>query len=471
MRVRLLLMAMLGALAMLALPLAASGVPPTVKAATATFDYTKNMKPMGFSAEAYPNNPNFDGWNADLAFWGTTAYQGESNGFRILDVSSPTNPQVLVDFENGACDQGDVIIWDDILVRSWNSPAPAGAQCGGMPVPAGQEGVHVFDVSDPANPEVLAFVRLDCGSHTATAVPDPANNRLLVYNGSSGAACPWIDIVEIPLDDPASASHINRVDSMHTCHDIGVILGDTMKAACAGGMGVRVFSLGGENGGSLDDPELLFHVDFPGVTIGHSAIWSWDGEVIVFGHEPGGGLGPRCQASNSDVDRTLFFLDGDTGATLGTLIHPRPQTAQENCTWHNYNVVPTDKGRILVSGNYQSGISVVDFTNPAAPYEFAYADPAPLPCCTSAIGLQLTLGGDWSSYWYNGRIYESDITRGLFIWNLTDPRVAGAKRLSHLNPQTSEFTIPLKKNAETRSAKLEKAMTKAAKAKANRARR
>jgi hypothetical protein len=49
--------------------------------------------------------------------------------------------------------------------------------------------------------------------------------------------------------------------------------------------------------------------------------------------------------------------------------------------------------------------------------------------------------------------------------------VAGAKKLSHLNPQTSEFTIPLKKNAEMRSAKLKKAMAKAAKAKANRARR
>jgi hypothetical protein len=471
MRLRLLVLAALGALAVLALPLGASAVPPTVAAATSTFDYTKNMHPMGYSEELYPNNPNFDGWNSDLAFWGNTAYQGEINGFRILDVSSPVNPTVLVDYENCAGDQGDVIIWDDVLVRSWNSPAPAGAQCGGMPVPAGQEGLHIFDVSNPASPQVVAFVPLDCGSHTATSVPDPANNRLLVYNGSSGAACPWIDIVEIPLDNPAAASHINRVDSMHTCHDIGVILGDTMKAACAGGMGVRVFSLGGPNGGSLDDPELLYHVDFPGVTIGHSAIWSWDGEVIVFGHEPAGGVGARCKETDSIVDRTLFFLDGDTGATLGTFVHPRPQTALENCTWHNYNFVPTDKGRILVSGNYQSGISVVDLTNPANAYEFAYADPAPLPCCTFAFGLPLTLGGDWSSYWYNGRIYESDITRGLLIWKLSDPRVAGAKKLSHLNPQTSEFTIPLKKNAEKRSATLKKAMAKAAKAKANRARR
>jgi hypothetical protein len=51
------------------------------------------------------------------------------------------------------------------------------------------------------------------------------------------------------------------------------------------------------------------------------------------------------------------------------------------------------------------------------------------------------LGGDWSTYYYNGRIYESDITRGLLIWNLSGKWDAGAKRLPHLNPQTSEFTL------------------------------
>ena len=53
----------------------------------------------------------------------------------------------------------------------------------------------------------------------------------------------------------------------------------------------------------------------------------------------------------------------------------------------------------------------------------------------------IELGGDWSTYWYDGRIYESDITRGLLIWDLHDTAVAGAQKLGHLNPQTQEFTI------------------------------
>ncbi len=44
----------------------------------------------------------------------------------------------------------------------------------------------------------------------------------------------------------------------------------------------------------------------------------------------------------------------------------------------------------------------------------------------------------------DGRIYESDIRRGLIIWNLSDSAVAGAKKLGHSNPQTQETSFPLK---------------------------
>jgi hypothetical protein len=135
----------------------------------------------------------------------------------------------------------------------------------------------------------------------------------------------------------------------------------------------------------------------------------------------------------TDTHKTMFFYDADTGAKLGEWVLPRPQTVEENCTIHNYNVVPTPHRYVVVSGNYQSGISVVDFTDPANASEFAYADPAPLS--------PPQLGGDWSSYWYDGLIYESDITRGLLVWNLSDRGVAGARKLGHLNPQTQEFTI------------------------------
>jgi hypothetical protein len=239
---------------------------------------------------------------------------------------------------------------------------------------------------------------------------------------------------------PANGTISANPTPPRTCHDTGVILGDVNLAACAGGNGFSVWSLDPADGGSLEDPALLYSRVVPGVTIGHSASFSWDGEVLIFGHEPGGGGQAQCQATSSETNRSLFFFDARTGDPLGTFVHPRPQTNLENCTWHNYNVVPTNKGYILVSGSYQSGVSVIDFTNPAAVTEIAYADPAPLVNPDNPAALEL--GGDWSTYWYDGRIYESDITRGLFVWNLTDRAVAGAMKLGHSNPQTQEFSIP-----------------------------
>ena len=57
---------------------------------------------------------------------------------------------------------------------------------------------------------------------------------------------------------------------------------------------------------------------------------------------------------------------------------PRDQTKFENCTLHNYNVVPTKKRDVLVHGSYQSGIGVLDFTDLGDIEEVGFADPAPL---------------------------------------------------------------------------------------------
>jgi len=424
----------------------AAAVPPDAEEATSTFDYTKNLHPLGHSF--FPNTPNLPGQtftaNSDLAFWGDKAFQGHYEGFRIVDISAPAKPK-QISFTECVGNQGDVVVWDDVLIRSWNSPATGTGtsllECDGEPVEPGFEGVHIFDISDPTDPQVVGSLALPCGSHTATGVPDLENNRLVVYNQTSGGPCPFITIFEVPLDDPGSASIIREepLTDAGACHDSSVILGDVMKLACASHAAANVFSIGGEDGGSLEDPEFLYTVSEPGVGVGgnwHSAGFTWDGEVLILGWEPGGGAAPECEATDPDVKKSYFFYDTDDGSKIGQFVLPRPQTAAENCTIHNYNVVPTDKGYVLVAGNYQAGISVVDFTDPANAEEIAFADPAPL--------VPTQLGGDWSTYWYNGRIYESDITRGLLIWNLSDKAVAGAKKFDHLNPQTMETSFELK---------------------------
>src|SRR5918996_2840874 len=308
---------------LVAAPGAASAQIPAVS----SFTYTNNMHPMGFSARGNTISP-FTA-NSDLAFWGKTAYQGNYDGFRIIDVTEPDNPVELIDYRDCAGNQGDVIIWEDILVRSWNSPAPAGATCDGEPVLPGVfgawEGIHVFDVSDPGDPDLVASVETECGSHTATGVPDLANDRLLVYNNSSSGACPGIDIIEVPLDDPSGAAYLRFEAAGRSCHDTGVILGDALKAACSGGGGFSMLSLDPADGATLTDPVLLYSMPLPGLG-GHSAAFSWDGEVYIHGWEPGGGSQPRCTATGTQISPTVvqtddmksyFFFDPDSGNLLG----------------------------------------------------------------------------------------------------------------------------------------------------------
>jgi LVIVD repeat len=419
---------------------------PLTAGAGHTTDPRFNLTPLGHIEEPAVlggfggANPDI---NTDIAFWGKFAYQGNWDGFSIRDIRNPNNPTTV---SRTHCDgnQGDIVVWNRILVRSWNTPAGtpgafgAGLTCDGEAVPADWEGVHIFDIGDKDDPELVGSVETECGSHTATLVPDKKNDRVIVYSNVS-AGCNWIDIIEVPLDDPGSASLIGMEPLEHPCHDMGVILGDVMQAACAGGDGFDQFSLGGSMGGSLEDPEHIRHVMVPTVTIGHSAAWSWDGEIIIFGHEPGGGVTAACEATDPVLDRSFFFYEADTGNLLGTWVLPRAQGPTENCTLHNYNVIPSKKRNLLVSGNYQAGTWVVDFTDPADAFTVAWSDPPakPVPpgtpfCCD--------VTGAWSTYWYNRELYESNIGEGLNIWK-PDFQQPGARNVKHMNPQTQEFSL------------------------------
>jgi hypothetical protein len=452
--------AVLAALAvgLLAFPLAAA-------ADHATRPHTNNIIAKGHS----PDFGSFllpDGQrdaNSDLAFWGKLAFHGDYDGFRIVDISDADDPQ-LVSRTRCNGDQGDIVVWEDVLVRAWNAPKSEPRPCDGATVPAGFEGMHIFDISDLSDPQLVGEVELSarpqadspgCGTHTLTLVPD--GDRAVIYNATSGGnaalpnpadrECDWIDIVEVPLDDPGAARHLRREPLMggHAAHDNGVILGNVNKLAVASGHMSNVFDIGANDtpGGSLDDPQLLYTIEEPGVcnTGGplcngnwHSAALTWDGEVVILGWEPGGGAAPECEATDPPVKKSMFFYDADTGAKLGQWTLPRPQSAAENCTIHNYNIVPLRSGRyIAVGGHYQAGTWVTDFTNPAAATTVAWSDPPPL--------VPTQLGGAWSSYWYNNFVYESEISKGLNVFRVADRRLAGAIRLPHLNPQTQEFSL------------------------------
>ena len=132
--------------------------------------------------------------NSDLAFWGRYVFHGDYDGFRIVHVSDGENPDEISRTRcNGtrATSSCGATSWSARGTRRRRRPRT----CDGTTVPAGFEGMHIFDISDLEDPVLVGDVELSarpqadspgCGTHTLTLVPDGTNDRVLIYNATSG---------------------------------------------------------------------------------------------------------------------------------------------------------------------------------------------------------------------------------------------------------------------------------------------
>jgi hypothetical protein len=347
-------------------------------------------------------------------------------------------------------------------------------------------GVRVFDISDVKNPKQVAAVQTCRGSHTHTLVVDPKdqNNVYIYVSGTSfvrqpeelagctddktgkdpNAAQFRIDVIQVPVAAPQDAKvvssprvfidartgAINGLNNGGThgkkgaekpadtdqCHDITVYSAIGLAAGACSGNGILL---------DISDPVHPKRVDAvndPNYSYWHSASFSNDGSKVVFTDEWGGGLGARCRANDPNKwgADAIFRLKDDKLSFANYYKLPAAQSDTENCVAHNGSLIPIPGRDIEVQAWYQGGISVMDFTDPAQPFEIAYFDRGPIDAKT------LVLGGYWSAYWYNGSIYGSEIARGLDVFELTPTKfltqneidAAKAVRVSDLNVQDQQ---------------------------------
>jgi len=321
-------------------------------------------------------------------------------------------------------------------------------------------GVRIFDISDIKNPKQVAAVQTCRGSHTHTLVVDP-NDKENVYIYVSGtsfvrqseelAGCSGekpdkdpntalfrIDVIKVPVAAPQDAKVVSsprvfmdpRTGAMNglssggshgkdneekkpqdtdQCHDITVYSAIGLAAGACSGNGILL---------DIKDPVHPKRVDAvndPNYSYWHSASFSNDGKKVVFTDEWGGGLGARCRPNDPNKwgADAIFHLKDDKLTFASYYKLPAAQGDTENCVAHNGSLVPVPGRDIEVQAWYQGGVSVMDFTDAAHPFEIAYFD-------RGAIDPKmLILGGEWSAYWYNGNIYGSEIARGLDIFELT----------------------------------------------------
>jgi hypothetical protein len=147
----------------------------------------------------------------------------------------------------------------------------------------------------------------------------------------------------------------------------------------------------------------------------HSATFNNDGTKLLFSDEWGGGGQPKCRKTDKrewGAD-AIFTIAGQKMQFQSYYKLPAPQTPEENCVAHNGSLIPIPGRDVMVQAWYQGGLSVFDWTDPAHPKEIAFFDRGPVD------STKMESGGYWSTYWYNGVIVGSEISRGLDIFELT----------------------------------------------------
>ncbi|WP_125257195.1 LVIVD repeat-containing protein [Brevundimonas fluminis] len=422
--------------------------------------------------------------NTDMALSGNRLFVGNFNGFNAYDVSSGKPELILSVVCPGG--QGDLSVHGDLLfmsVEENRGRVDCGASGAGGAVNAERfRGVRIFDISDLQNPRQVAAVQTCRGSHTHTLVPSSDPNVLYVYNsGTSGVrraeelsicssgepgrnadtALYSIDVIKVPLDRPQDAAIVNRprifadengrIDGLWTggrigvtsqetaqtnqCHDITVFPGINRAAGACAGNGIFLDISDPEN------PKRISDLFDPDMAYWHSATFDNTGDKIVFTDEWSGGIGARCQLEDPATwGANLIATVGGDGKLRGRAFHklPSAQNASENCVAHNGNLIPVPGRDLMVQAWYQGGISVMDFSDPMKPVEIAYFDRGPLDAD------RLMVGGSWSAYWFNGRIYSSEIARGVDVLKLVpsdmlspaEIAAAEAVRMDVINPQT-----------------------------------
>ncbi|MEP6833657.1 MAG: hypothetical protein ABJB74_09690 [Gemmatimonas sp.] len=262
--------------------------------------------------------------------------------------------------------------------------------------------------------------------------------------------------------------------STRNCHDVTIYPALDLLAGACSSYGILV---------DVKNPEKPVRLDAISDTLfslWHTAVFSNDGKKVVFTDEFGGGTQPMCQATSmmdQGGNTTLEIVLGvdKNGARTGKFKQAgyfKPnfqQTAQENCVSHNGGLIPVPGRDIMAQGWYQGGIDVIDFTDAKKPVEIAFFDrgpidnpppPAPVDVPSAANkgadgaaaapggrggrGPGSTTGGSWGAYYFNGRIYSSEISRGLDIMELTPSanlsanEIAAAKlvQFDQYNPQS-----------------------------------
>lgn len=368
-------------------------------------DYPTNPSGVNFVSEV--GGANTAGGIATIG--NLAIFGGRSTGpMEIVDISDPTNPQVIGTASDSAVRDASTILYPDgrVIVIST----------------AGGREIFATDITNPTNPELIGQFETPNGNHNIAVVPGTP----IVYNSGK-------DIVD--FSDPTTPQVVGRFsDAGEQCHDITFYVSqseDKFRAYCAGYPTSEIWDIADPT-----TPMLIHKEPFPTVEKGvpvvgnglpdtttfalsfsHLAMVNEDASVLIVGDETGGGAIDGCDVYVDALGNTLsgplgnlwfYDLSDETNPVLKGHLSPSVIDAPANggtpgsCTAHFGQLIPG--GDFLTMAFYDAGVTIVDFSdidNPVFRGQYGGG------------------GSIWDVWVHDGYLYTGDMTNGMQVLSLS----------------------------------------------------
>ncbi len=329
---------------------------------------------------------------------------GTGLGLRILDISDPANPIVLANETVDVGNSRDV----DILEHP-NGRLYAVLSSGG---------VDLVDVTDAENPFLVSTGGIG-GSHNMAVVP----NTTIVYNSISinadlageAGTVGKIDIVDFAdPENPVTTEFwfpavittpagVPKVVASTTCHDI-TFHAERQLAYCAGVTDTQIWDIADPL-----NPVIIQVIDWPAVNI-HHAVWATlDGNMLILGDEVAGVAAPVPGCGNDMPTSALWFIDVtdiETPTPIGyyQVSHDAVGASAESGSLQycstHFGTLVEDRP-LMVMAHYTAGTSMLDFSDPGNPFEVDLYTPSGT--------------SNWEARYYKGHVYTGDARLGMDI--------------------------------------------------------
>ncbi|WP_435177218.1 LVIVD repeat-containing protein [Halorussus sp. AFM4] len=309
---------------------------------------------------------------------GTTVYVAAHDGFGVVDASDFANPEVVAERRDLLADRElgplreiyDVSVSGDRLLVAGPRSGLYNEELGGF---------LLYDVSDPANPEQVAFFETDHGIHNAFLDGDTA------YLTGTGLETEPLVVADVAGDRPEEVARWSVVDEneawadvesyVRSCHDVYVQDGTAYVAYWDAGTWLLDVSdpanptpdlqLGGRNPAAVrnvDNKAVIETYELPGNS--HYVAPNEDGSLVAVGREAW---------DNGETDRTggpggITLWDVADRSSPERLVRLAPPTFPDrseslNRTSHNFAF----RGDRLYTSWYGGGVKVYDVSSPTEP--------------------------------------------------------------------------------------------------------